>query len=92
MRLFRASIHTLTAQGGSLGRDFLLRITTTPGGETPAMAAAKGGSVEVLEALAEAGAETGTTCRLSGPPTCAGVDCLMMASRWESATGGRGCM
>ena len=39
----------------------------------------QGGSVEALEALAEAGAETGATCRLSG---CGGVDCLMLACRY----------
>ena len=49
------------------------------------MAAAKGGNVAALEALAEAGSETGATCSLAG---CSGVDSLMLACRWVGGSGG----
>ncbi|GAX77240.1 hypothetical protein CEUSTIGMA_g4687.t1 [Chlamydomonas eustigma] len=66
-------------QGGTTGRDYLLR-QGSHSGETPVMAAAKGGSVDALKELAKAGGETGTTCSVSG---CSGVDCLMLASRHD---------
>ena len=71
-------IGAVSLQGGSLGRDCLM-LQCTVSGETPVMAAAKGGHVAALEALAEAGSETGATCSLAG---CSGVDSLMLACRW----------
>ena len=69
-------IFTLT-QGGVVGREYLLHQCSSSG-ETPVMAAAKGGHVEALKALAEAGGETGATCSAWGG---SGVDSLMMACR-----------
>jgi hypothetical protein len=43
------------------------------------IAAAKGGHVEAIEALVEAGAETGVACTAGGS---GGVDALMMACRY----------
>ena len=60
-----------------MGRDYLLHQCSSSG-ETPVMAAAKGGHVEALKALAEAGGETGATCSAWGG---GGVDSLMMACR-----------
>ncbi|KAG1656787.1 hypothetical protein FOA52_007835 [Chlamydomonas sp. UWO 241] len=66
-------------QGGTLGRDYLVRHTTKHG-ETAVIAAAKAGHVPVLEALATAGAETGALCTCAGSN---GVDALMMAARHD---------